>query len=683
MRVGIEVGGTFTDLIALEGGEVRVVKVPSVPQRPEEGAFAALREARIPISAITDLVHGSTVATNAVLERKGGLTAFVTTAGFRDLLLIQRQDRPSVYQLSYRKPVPVVERRDVIEIDERILADGSIARPLDVRTAASVLKDALSRRPFKAVAICLLNAYANPEHEQALTALIKEIAPELYVSCSHEISREFREYERASTTALSAYVQPAIDGYLGRFEEALARQGFKGRFSIMQSNGGRLPAAAIRRNAISALFSGPAAGVTGALRQVGASGYRDLVTFDMGGTSTDVCLVSDGAPIIAAETSVDGLPIRTPVVDIASVGAGGGSIVWRDSGGMLRVGPHSSGADPGPACYGRGGVSPTVTDAHLVRGTLRAESFLGGRMALDASAARAVFEPLADAFGMSVEQIADSAIRLADANVVRAIQLISTELGRDPRDYVLVPFGGAGPLHAGRIAEDLGIDTIVVPQNAGVLSAFGLLAADYTQYETVTRRMPLDDAAPGIVLQVLAQMREGLDARLRAIGLSGPLSHTYTLQMRFVGQAFEVDVTLTDAMLDALSTVVLADQFEAANRRVYLHSAGAGMAGKRVEIVGFRVGVASAEQCPLPPRAEQAAACHAADAAIHEDREARTCRIRTRVEIRQSGASPGPLLVQDDTSTIYVPPGWHAVEDAVGNLILNRSRRNDEDEHDA
>ena len=673
MRVGVEVGGTFTDLIALDGAEVRVTKVPSVPRSPEEGVFAALAAARIPLDRITDLVHGSTVATNAVLERKGGLTAFVTTAGFRDLLLIQRQDRPKIYQLNYQKPAAVVERRDVIEIEERVLADGSVATALDIDAAAGELEAALLARPFKAVAICLLNAYANPAHEQALAALIRQRFPDLNVSCSSEISREFREYERASTTALSAYVQPIIDGYLGRFEARLAREGFRGHFSIMQSNGGRLPATAIRKNAITALFSGPAAGVMGAVRQVGASSYRNLITFDMGGTSTDVCLVADGKPIIAPETSIDGLPIRTPVVDIASVGAGGGSIVWRDTGGMLRVGPRSSGADPGPACYGRGGTAPTITDAHVIRGTILPQSFLGGRMALDVDAARRAFAPLAAEFAMSLQQIADSAIRLADANVVRAIQLISTELGRDPRDYVLVPFGGAGPLHGGRIAEDLGIGAIVVPRNAGVLSAYGLLASDYTQYETVTRKVQVDDAAPAEVRRVLGDLHADLDARLRRAGGDGELSHSFTLQMRFVGQAFEVDVPIDPESLPMLNHERLVALFDQAQRQVYLQSGGSGLASKRIEIVGFRAGATASEQCLLPPRPPAAAPRAARKMPIFENREARTCNVLTRAEIAPSGTE-GPLLVEDETSTIYVPPDWRAVDDAAGNLVLQRSK---------
>lgn len=673
MRVGIEVGGTFTDLIAIDGTEVRVTKVPSVPASPEEGVFAALEAAQIPLAAVTDLVHGSTVATNAVLERKGGLTAFVTTAGFRDLLLIQRQDRPKVYELVYSKPVPVVERRDVIEISERMLADGSVATPLDAVRTEATLAAALAARPYQGVAVCFLNAYANPMHERAVADLIHKRFPHLYVSCSADISREFREYERASTTALAAYVQPIIDSYIGRFEERLTRAGFTGRFSIMQSNGGRLPAAAIRRNAISALFSGPAAGVTGAVRQAGASGHANLITFDMGGTSTDVCLVTDGKPVIAPETAVDGLPVRTPVVDIASVGAGGGSIVWRDAGGMLRVGPRSAGADPGPACYGRGGTAPTITDAHVIRGTIQAQSFLGGRMQLDVAAARRAYATLAREFNMSLQEIADSAIRLADANVVRAIQLISTELGRDPRDYALVPFGGAGPLHAGRIAEDLGIRTIVVPQNAGVLSAFGLLAADFTQYETITHRMTVNAAAPAAVCAVLHDLRSELEKRFRALDMHGELQFAHTLQMRFVGQAFEVDVPLASAQLDCLTETALREQFDHAHRLVYMASSGAGLAGKSVEIVGFRVGATAPEAVVLPGKPAAGSAHALRRIAIHENRAPRDCTLATRPQVEAAGGMAGPLLVEDETATIYVPPGWHAVNDASGNLIVTRT----------
>jgi N-methylhydantoinase A len=669
-RVGVEVGGTFTDLVALRGDEVRVAKVPSVPADPEQGVFAAIESSGIPLAAIADLVHGSTVATNAVLERKGALTALLATQGFGDLLLVQRQDRPKVYDLRHAKPVPVVERRDVFEVPERMLADGSRAQALDLDEVAPRLATFLAARPYRAVAICLLNAYADPAHERCLAAWLREQRPDLHVSCSSEVSREFREYERASTTALSAYVQPVIERYLGRFEERLQAGGFHGRFSVMQSNGGRLPAAAIRRNAITALFSGPAGGVTGAVRMAALSGHTRLITLDMGGTSTDVCLVRDGRPAVTSGTVIDGLPVRTPVVDIASVGAGGGSIVWSATGGMLQVGPRSAGADPGPACYGRGGQHPTITDAHVVRGTIRPQAFLGGRMPLDAHASRRAFEELAARYGVDVRQMADNAVRIADANVVRAVQLISTEMGEDPRDYVLVPFGGAGPLHAARIAEELGIATILVPSGAGVLSALGLVAADFTQYEVLTRRVRVDAAAPGVVRQLFAQQQAVIEQRFASLGVAGTCSFSPTLQMRFVGQAFELDVPIAASVLPKLGEEDLRQAFLAAHEQVYFSRGGA--AGKPLEIVGFRLGASAPELSELPRGLPTPDGAPMGQAEVYESRERLACTVATRAQLSAHGELAGPLLVEDETATIYVPRGWRARNDAAGNLLLQR-----------
>ena len=380
MRVGVEVGGTFTDLVAIEDGKLRIAKVPSTPGSPDVGALDAIGAAGIEYALISDLVHGSTVATNAVLERKGAKVCFFVTRGTRDLLLLQRHDKASIYDLHYRKPEPVAARRDTFEVDERIDASGNVVRAFDEGATTALVEEALAGGEYDAVAICFLNGYINPAHEEAVAEIVRRAAPNLSVTCSNEVTREFREYERASTTTLAAYVQPVIEGYLRRFVDALKRRGFAGRFSVMQSNGGRMPAEAMARNAIAALFSGPAAGVIGALRQVAASGVRDIITLDMGGTSTDVSLIADGVPDLASMTKIDGLPVKTPVIDIVTVGAGGGSIGWIDDGGLLRVGPQSAGADPGPACYGRGGELPTVTDAHLIRGSVRAGSFLGGKM---------------------------------------------------------------------------------------------------------------------------------------------------------------------------------------------------------------------------------------------------------------------------------------------------------------
>jgi N-methylhydantoinase A len=670
MRVGVEVGGTFTDLVAVQDGKVIVTKVPSTPRSPDIGAFDALTASGIDLAGIEDLGHGSTVATNAVLERKGALVAFVATAGFRDLLFMQRHDRRNIYDLFYAKPVPPVRRRDCFEVVERLNADGSVQTALDEARVRAELVPALKAGGHRAVAICLLNAYANPVHEQRLAALIGEALPGVLVTCSHQVAREFREFERASTTVLSAYVQPVIDGYLHRFESKLAEAGFKGRFTVMQSNGGRLPAEAMRTSAITALYSGPAAGVVGATRQAARSGYKDLITFDMGGTSTDVCLVQDGRPSLASESEIDGLPIRTPVLDIVSVGAGGGSIAWVDDGGMLRVGPQSAGADPGPACYGRGGKEPATTDAHIVIGTIRPGAFLGGKMKLDGEAARRVFAPLAERFGLSVEQAASAALQLADANIVRAIQLVSTERGRDPRDYALVPFGGAGPLHAARIAEELGIATIVVPPNAGVISAYGLVASDYTKFDAVTRKMKLDEAAAKEAGRTFGEMRARLAGQFTDMKLPGELAYTHTLDMRFVGQAFEVGVEIPADRLRSLDAAYLSGLFADAHHRTFMHGA---TLDRPVEIVTLRVGatlpIASA---PRLDREMLAARAPEKTRLFHGDAWLECARYAAET-LGAGQKIAGPAVIDGHTATTWVPPGWTAALDAADNLILRRS----------
>ena len=670
MRVGIEVGGTFTDLVAIDGeGRVVVAKAPSTPAEPDRGAFDALAASGVDVAAVEDLVHGSTVATNAVLERKGARIAFVATRGFRDILVMQRHGRDRIYDLAYRKPEPVARRRDCFEVAERVLADGTVLEPLDLAAAERELIPRLREGGYEAVAICLLNAYVNPAHEEALEDLVARHCQGVRIARSSAVAREFREYERASTVALSAYVQPVVDAYLERFESRLADAGFSGRFSVMQSNGGRLPAGAMRRNAVAALLSGPAAGVTGAIRQAGRSGYRDLLTFDMGGTSTDVCLVTGGEPTLAAETALDGLPVRAAVVDIVTVGAGGGSIVWIDDGGMLRAGPRSAGAEPGPACYGRGGTEPTVTDAHVVRGALRPAAFLDGRMAIDPEAARAAFRPIADALGATVEQAADAAIRVTDANAVRAMQIVSTERGEDPRDYAMVAFGGAGPLHAARVAEELGVATVVVPPDAGVLSAWGLLAADHRQFESVTRRTRLDDAAPAVAREVFGAMRRRAVERFASMGLGRDPELAFHADMRFVGQAFEIAVGIDADALPGLDAAALRRAFAAEHHRVFMHG---GEATDPVEIVAFRLGVrAPAPELPAP-RADDAAPAAPEPLSLYERGAWREAIRGRRAALRPGDGLAGPALLEDGASTVLVPPGWTAEADDRRNLILVR-----------
>ena len=668
LRVGVEIGGTFTDLVAFCDGAVQVAKVPSTPASPDVGAFNAKSAAGLNPADMADLGHGSTVATNAVLERKGARVAFVTTAGFRDVLFLARHTRRNIYDLHYKKPAPVVRRADCFEVAERVLSDGSIDRPLDEDAIAAQLLPALRQGRYDAIAICLLNAYANDAHERRVTALIQADMPEMFVTGSADVIREFREYERASTTTLAAFVQPVIDRYLTRIERRLAEDRFAGRFTVMQSNGGRLPAAGMRRNAITALFSGPAAGVVGAVRQAERSGYKNLITFDMGGTSTDVCLVNNGQPATTPDTEIDGLPIRTPVLDIVSVGSGGGSIVWVDDGGMLRVGPESAGADPGPACYGKGGKRPTITDAQVIVGAVRPEGFLGGKMAIDTEAARRAFQPVATHFSMSIEQAADAAIRLANNAVVRAIQLVSTERGRDPRDYALVPFGGGGPLHAARIAEELGIRTLVVPPNPGVLSAYGLLASDFTKHDSLTRKLG-SAAASRDVPALLAGLAKGLADEFASLGLEGAPSFTFSADMRFVGQAFELSVPLPGDAASGLTEAALREGFDQVHRQVYFQPADPKRA---IEVVALRV-AATLPAGELPTLAIARDQVQPGIAArLFDDGDWREGRLADIASIDAGPRQTGPLILAGPTSTTYIPRGWSAKLDAQDNLIVTR-----------
>ena len=670
MRVGIEVGGTFTDLVAVDGSRVEVVKVPSTPGNPEIGAFDSLTAAGLDPARVTDLVHGSTVATNAILERKGARVAYVTTRGFRDVLFFQRHDRRNIYDLRYRKPAPPLRRKDCFEVTERVDAKGEIVLPLDEDAVRRELIPTIAAGGYTAVALCLLSAYVAPAHEARVKQMIGEALPQVRVAASHEVASEFREYERATTTVLSAYVQPVIDGYLERFEATLAKANFAGGFSVMQSNGGRLPAVAMRKNSITALFSGPAAGVVGAIRQAERSNRQNLITFDMGGTSTDVCLVVDGVPSVSPETEVDGLPIRTPVLDIVTVGAGGGSLVWIDDGGMLRVGPRSSGSNPGPACYGRGGTQPTVTDAHLVRGTIRADAFLGGTMTLDIEKSHAAFEEVAAQLGLSVRDAAAAAIRLAVANIVRAVQLVSTERGRDPRDYALLPFGGAGPLLAAEIAEELGIREILVPPNPGVISAFGLLAADYVRVASVTRRAPLSEEAPALLRDEFAAFRENAEREFRAMGLEGALAFDLTAEMRFVGQAFEIPVEIDPARLPNLRASDLADEFSAAHRRIYFHG---GEPGRKVEIVGLRFGVRRRLESLPDFRERPSRLAHPGEIEVWTPKGAVATKLVDAVALVPGFAIEGAAMIEGYSSTLWVPPGWRVERDEPGNLIMRRA----------
>ena len=670
MRVGIEVGGTFTDLVMSDGKNIKTAKVPSTPASPDEGAMLAIKAAGLKLDEISELIHGSTVATNAVLERKGGRVCFFVTQGTKDLLLIQRHDRRAIYDLQYQKPSPVVPRHHTYEINERIAADGKIVTDLDSEVTSNLVKDILEQENFDSVAICFLHSYLNPIHERALSGIISALYPEMPITCSCDVAREFREYERASTTTLAAYVQPVVAGYIKRFSEELARRGFQGKFSIMQSNGGRMPAAAITKNAITALFSGPAAGVVGAIRGKGSTPYTDIITLDMGGTSTDVALVSNDQAELTPMTMIDGLPVKTPVVDIVTVGAGGGSIAWVDDGGLLRVGPQSAGATPGPACYGRGGKLPTVTDAHLVRGTLQADSFLGGKMSVDLDAASHVIGEIAKKFNVELAEMADNIIRVAEANIVRAIQQVSTERGSDPREFALVPYGGAGPLHAARVAEDLNIDTVVVPPNAGVLSASGLLLSDYVHYRSQTKRLLLNEKNLNSIKSNISSLTTEANEYLMKLGIQTNKKIETSLEMRYVGQAFEVPVKLTETDVRNISLTLLQKRFTGAHHKIFEFSKPE---GDPVEIISIRVGAGEKtpefavqhynEDIDIEP--------YISKVDIVERGILSETTTLSRTDLTGRTVS-GPVLVRDENSTVYVPFGWQVRLDDFYNIVLKR-----------
>ncbi|MHA6346364.1 hydantoinase/oxoprolinase family protein [Roseivivax sp. CAU 1761] len=672
MRVGIEVGGTFTDIVSVEDGALRVAKVPSTPHAPDIGALNALAALALDPAEIADLVHGSTVATNAVLERKGVRVALLVTEGTRDILALQRHDRRAIYDLQYRKPAPIVTRDAVFELPGRIAAGGAEVAPLDAGALSVALDTVMASGRFDVAVVCLLNAYANPAHETAVRAAVAERDPTFPVVCSHEVTGEFREYERASTAVLSGFVQPVIKGYLSRFAAGLAERGFTGRLSVMQSNGGRMLAEAMGQQPITALLSGPAAGVVGAVNAARRAGLANIITLDMGGTSADVSIVENGRPELTAQMEIDGLPIRTPAVDIATVGAGGGSIAWLDDGGMLRVGPQSAGADPGPASYRRGGTEPTVTDANLVRGSLRAASFEEIGFTVSRDAALAVFDGLSERLGLSREDAADAVIRLAEANIVRAIQTIYTARGKDPREFALVAFGGAGALHAARVAEELGIARVLVPAHAGVLSAAGLLGSDYLHFSVATERLPLEADTLPRIRAIVERLTEEGRAYLAAEGLAGTPETELTLEMRYVGQAFEVPVPVPSD-LGALSVGALAEAFAAQHHRIFEFSKPPGAA---VEVVSYRVGMR------LPAETGESATDRAsvpdpALAGTDPDWQIRERGVSYPARVLRGPAlppepAPGPMLIEDGTTTIFVPVGWSAARDRHGNVILAR-----------
>ncbi len=597
VRVGIDTGGTFTDFIFWDGSSWRTEKVRSTPADPSEAILEGLG------AGGSEIVHGSTVATNALLERKGARTAFVTTQGFEDLLEIGRQNRAELYNWATRGRRPLVDRDLRFGVPERTLYDGSIERRLS-NEVLSALRDRLVQSGAEAVAVCLLHSYANPAHERLIGEALKGTG--LAVSLSHEVLPEYREYERASTTAVNAYVAPLMSRYLTRLRETV---GAAAQLRVFHSSGGSMSAQGASRLAVHTVLSGPAGGVQGAAAVSRAAGYERFISFDMGGTSTDVALY-DGGFSYTSESEIADCPIRVSMLDIHTVGSGGGSIAYLDSGDALRVGPRSAGARPGPVCYGEG-TEVTVTDANLLLGRIDPSRFLSGRMSLDSDRAAHAMEQLAASGGTSSERLAGAIVDVANSNMERAIRAVSVERGFDPRDFALISFGGAGGLHACQLAERLDIRTVVCPRHAGVLSALGMLCADFTRdySQSVLGKDP-NAAFDALERQAARELAdEGFDE----------LRLERHIDLRYRGQSFEITLPWSDRA-----------EFAKAHGKLYGYDHG----DSQVEAVTARVKAIGVSDDPTP------------DLAAASDKQ--------------------------DFSTVFVPAGWRERQDSGGNVILER-----------
>jgi N-methylhydantoinase A len=687
-RVGVDIGGTFTDIVFLgEDGRRLTRKVSSTVEDYAaaivEGLAAVIAEAGIAAADIVELLHGTTVASNAIVELKGAKTGLVTTRGFRDVLEIRTLRMPRLYDLSWTKPPPLVERHLRVEVDERVNARGEIERPLGEADVERALARLLDER-VEAVAVCLLHSYANPAHEELVRRVAARIAPSLTLCLSSELLPEIKEYERSSTTVINAYIRPIVERYLSRLTQQLERSGIAAPLLLMQSNGGLMPAAAAAIAPMHIVESGPAAGVVGVRALARQAGIGKAISFDMGGTTAKASIIEDGEFSRAVEYSVGGgvmvgsrllsgagYALKVPAIDLAEVGAGGGSIVWIDAGGALQIGPRSAGAMPGPVAYGLGGSDPTVTDANIVLGYLNPRHLVGGALALDAQKARAALEErIARPLGLALARAAHGAYLIAASNMIRAIKAVSSERGRDPRDYALVAFGGNGPLFAAAMAAELRIRRVLVPPAAGVFSSFGLLYSDVEYHFSKTRKGLLFDIAPGEIDAILGELEAAARSRLAADGFADDrVEIRRSASLHYQGQSFELEVPLAASACDPEA---LAEAYGIEHARTYGHRAGS---GEPVELVTLRL---VARGIPETPRAAFAAKRDAPPSASGAEpaRRAYFGPAQGWSEVRIIGRGdlheprPGPVIVEEYDATTLVPPGTTASLDEFGNIAI-------------
>lgn len=673
-QLGVDTGGTFTDFVAVNKatGATVTFKLPSSPDDPASVVAAGFerlsRDHGIAATEIERFVFGTTVATNALLERKGARVALLTTEGARDVLEIQRMWRQRLFDLYLRKPEPLVARRDRYEVPERIAANGEVVRALTEEDAEKLAD--IATGDYEAIAVCLLFSFVAPEHEHRLRDAILRRAPDTHVSLSSEISPEFREYERTSTTVMNAYVMPKIDWLMSRLDTSTRAKGYQGPIGIMQSNGGIMSVETAQRVPVNTLLSGPAGGVVGAMQMARVAGLKNVVAMDMGGTSLDVSVVTDGEVELTPESYMGGLPIKVPQISVHTIGAGGGSIA-RIVQGVLKVGPESAGADPGPACYGLGGREPTSTDAAAAVGYIDPGFFAGGAVKIDIDKGREVIaEHLQDALGMNVAEAAFSIIEVQVANMVNGIRSVTVEKGRDPREFALLSFGGAGALYAGLVAEALGMRQILVPVNAGVMSAHGMLLTDVKHTQSTTRLLQAESGIRDEVVHIFEALESALTKTMALEGVSA--EHVFMerrCEARYRGQAYEVSVE----MAEDLSIPDLVEAFHLAHAELYGHSAPE----EAVELVNFRVTaigeVAKPEIAELPGGEQHTrgpAPASVRQAYFGPRSDWQECLVYDRAVLPPGTRLTGPALVADSNATTVVYPGHELRVDRFGSLLI-------------
>ncbi len=674
-RVGFDVGGTFTDFTLLreEDGAVSYHKVPSTPDDPsraiETGLAALIARHAISPSDFAHVGHGTTVATNLTIERKGAVTGLLTTKGFRDALEIGRQTRPHLYDYSVRKPPPLVPRELRVEVAERVLADGTVMMPLDDEAVEAAARR-FAAAGCKAVAICFIHAYRRPDHERRAREIVRRVMPDVYVTLSSDVLPEFREYERMSTTVLNAYMGPRMGGYLARFLERVRGLAIPVEPYTIHSNGGLMSVETVRAVPVRTCLSGPAAGVIGAANVGRASGFPNLVTFDVGGTSTDVSLVHDGQPLFASNRLVADYPIKTPMIDIHVIGAGGGSIAAIDDAGALKVGPRSAGAAPGPIAYAKGGTQVTITDANIVLGRLNPVALLDGAMPVDAAAARAAIDAqIARPLGLTTEEAAHGIVRIANANMARAIRSVSTERGYDVREFALFAYGGAGPLHAVELAADCGIATVLIPQEPGTLCARGILLSDISLDFVRTMIVELGEASWREAIGVFEAMRADATRWLEGERVApGDRGFRLMIDARYRGQNFEVPVDVPELDPGGLAA------FQARFRERHIQEYGYDVTGRAAEIVNCRLqAIGRVAKAPLEPIAggSSLGAAQIATRRVYCGSAGwRDTPVYRRAALPVAKPIAGPAVIEEMSSTTIVLPGQSAVVDRLGNIIV-------------